>query len=140
MNKEQYPMVCARRLAFDSMVWQTPPLAIAAQAFLLATAFDPDAKSTISFVLAIFSAVVGLASIQLMTKHRAHEIADAELLRRFEAANRSDGYSVVHGRSRAAEVRHGFMSRLSSFQIWIAVLSGFVGLAIYAVADALGVL
>lgn len=136
MNKEQYQIICNRRQSFDNLVWQTPPLATAAQAFLLAASFSADTVKTNSVILAMFSAIVGLASVQLMAKHRHGEIEDAECLSRFEADHVAEGYSVLHGKSRKTFLQSNFLTRRSSFRIWMVVLCGFVALAIYAMAVA----
>jgi len=133
VNKDQYQVLCSRRQAFDNFVWQTPPLATAAQAFLLAASFAPETTKEISVILAAFSGIVGLASVQLMAKHRHGEIEDAELLGRFEADHTEDGYSILHGKDRIRLMKTNIFTQRSSFQIWIFVLSGFVALALYAI-------
>lgn len=130
MNKEQYALICARRQVFDTLIWQTPALAMAAQAFLLAAALDPDYSRWHALVLAGFSLVVGLASIHLMIKHRHYERADCTLLEDFEQKNVKDGYAVVHGRREDVQTR-GF-AKISAFRVWVVVLSGFCLLASYA--------
>jgi hypothetical protein len=136
MNKDQYQVLCNRRQAFDNLVWQTPPLATAAQAFLLAASFDSDATKQNSIILAVFSGLVGLASVQLMAKHRHGEIEDAELLSRYEAENIADGFSILHGKRSPGFVKFNILTRFSSFRVWFSILCGFVALALYAVVVA----
>src|ERR1700693_1133484 len=133
MNEEQYKVVCARRNASNQLVWQGPTLATAVQAFLLAAAFNPLVAPTTSLILAGFSLVVGLASIQLMAKHRHVEMTDSELLLQFELKNAEKGFSVIHGPLKPlAAVPANWFVRLSSFRLWVAILTGFCVLALYA--------
>ncbi len=134
MNKEQYILVCARRQAFDNLIWQTPPLAMAAQAFLLAAALDPDYSRWNALALSGFSLIVGIASIHLMIKHRHHEREDCKLLLNFERANAADGYDIVHGRRENANAN--IFAKVSAFRVWLVVLSGFCLLASYAAFSA----
>ena len=137
MNKEQYVLVCARRQSFDNLIWQTPPLAMAAQAFLLAAALDPDYARLNALALSCFSLVVGLASIHLMIKHRYHEREDCTMLVEFERKHVGDGYSVVHGRQEAAVgAKKPLFARVSAFRVWLVVLGGFCALASYAALSA----
>ncbi|MEA3018273.1 MAG: hypothetical protein QOI38_2995 [Sphingomonadales bacterium] len=138
MNEQQYLMLCARRQGSDAFVWQTPPLAIAAQAFLLIASLDDQTKPGIAVVLAVFSGLLGMASVQLMMKHRHREIEDSELLLQFERAHEQDGYAVLHGRRGPVDgVPRNWLVRQSSFRVWSATLAGFVGLALYAAIVAL---
>ncbi|HYD12831.1 MAG TPA: hypothetical protein VEC11_08280 [Allosphingosinicella sp.] len=137
MTEEQYLMLCQRRQGFDSFVWQTPPLAIAAQAFLLTASFDHDTTRWVAVLLAIFSGLLGAASVQLLMKHRLCEIEDSERLRVFEEANAAKGYAVLHGpRGPVAGVPRNWIVRRSSFRVWTGTLLGFVGLAIVAAITA----
>ena len=138
MTEEQYFMLCQRRQGFDAFVWQTPPLAIAAQAFLLTASFDSETTPGIALVLAIFSGLLGAASVQLLMKHRLCEIEDSQRLRLFEEANVGKGFEVLHGpRAPVEGVPRNWIVRRSSYRVWAATLVGFVGLAIYAVVAAL---
>jgi hypothetical protein len=137
MNEEQYKLVCARRNSFNQLIWQVPTLATAVQAFLLAAAFNPLLPPTTSLILSIFSLVVGLASIQLMAKHRHFEVTDSHLLSQFEKKNADRGFVVLHGAAEdLEEVRMSWFVRFSSFRIWTFVLSGFCMLALYATCSA----
>jgi len=133
VNEEQYKLISARRNAFNQLIWQVPTLATASQAFLLAASLNPLIAPTTSLILACFSLVVGLASIQLMAKHRHLEMVDSELLSQFEKQNAESGYEVLHGRLRPLnEVPSNGFVRTSSFRIWIVVLGGFCALALFA--------
>jgi hypothetical protein len=132
MNEEQYKLICARRNAFNQLIWQVPTLATAGQAFLLAAALNPLIAPTTSLVLAAFSLVVGAASIQLMAKHRHLEMRDSEALLQFEKENEERGFAILHGPLQAVEsVPTNWFVRLSSFRLWVSVLAGFCALALY---------
>ena len=138
MTEEQYLMMCQRRQGFDAFVWQTPPLAIAAQAFLLAASFSKDLPALVAFVLSVFSGLLGLASVQLLIKHRQCEIEDSERLRRFEEANQDKGYAILHGKREPVEgIARNWVVQISAFRVWKYTLLGFVGLAGFAALVAL---
>lgn len=132
MNQEQYAILCARRQSFDNLVWQTPSLATAAQAFLIAAAFDSGSTPINSLILASFSGVVGLASIQLIAKHRHNEVEDSEILKKYELS-RPGELTVLHGKR---QPNNGLLTRFSSFKIWSLVLWGFFALAVFGVTEA----
>ncbi len=137
MNETQYKIVCERRNQQDGFIWQTPSLTIAAQAFLLAAAFNPQVEGVASLVLSGFSFIVGFASIQLMAKHRNLEMADSELLARFEHEHKGEGFEVIHGRRPPVEgVSRNWLVGISSFRLWISVLGGFCIVAAYGVFSA----
>ncbi|MGO9983570.1 MAG: hypothetical protein ACLPIX_05090 [Rhodomicrobium sp.] len=134
MNDEQYKLVCARRNTTNQILWQVPTLASAGQGFLLATAFNPSVAQAISGVAAVFSLVLGLAALQLMAKHRYFEMRDSESLFCFEKANIDKGYSVLHGPTQPMDgIKSNWFVRISSFRLWIVILSGFCLLALFAI-------
>jgi hypothetical protein len=132
MNEEQYKVLSQRRIALNNLIWQTPTLGMAAQAFLLAAAFNPQIERTTALILLIFSLFVGLASIQLMIKHRYHEVIDSELMAAFEATHAEEGYSVIHrpGAVRTS-IKRPWPARISSYRLWLTVLTGFCLIALY---------
>ena len=133
MHDDQYSVLCTRRQAFDNMVWQVPSLAIAAQSFLLSTAFDSKTEAFNSLLLSTFALVIGLAALQLMHKHRQLEIEDAELLKAFEEDHLEEGYVVIHGkRDGVPGIERGWLVKLSSFRIWSIVLLCLVLFDAYA--------
>jgi hypothetical protein len=133
MNEEQYKILAARKIAHDTMVWQTPTLAIAAQAFLLSAAYNQQVDRPLSLLLLGFSTAVGICSIQLMSKHRLFELSEAKLLREFEEDHEREGYSVIT-RERTADEKagDGILVRFSAFQVWRIVLMGLCLIACFA--------
>jgi len=132
MNEEQYKLISARRIAQDNLIWQTPTLATAAQAFLLAAAFNSQTSITVARLLFAFSFFVGAASIQLMIKHRYHERIDSELLSQFEEQHEKEGYSILPGPKGSVDlIKRNFLTHVKSFQLWVVVLTGFCLIAVY---------
>ena len=115
-------------------MWQTPPLATAAQAFLLVSAFNlnPQTAQGLALLLFFFSFFVGASSIQLMSKHRYLERLDDGLLAQFEQAHAEQGYAVLHGpEGRVDLIMRNFLIRIKSFQLWVVILAGFCLVAAY---------
>lgn len=73
-----------RRMNYDSMLWQTPTLGMTAQAFLLTLSLAGDTSSLGRVTAASLSAAISLMVMQLMVKHRRHEMLDARQLKRLE--------------------------------------------------------
>lgn len=119
-----YEIVAARRLGYDSMMWQTPVLSLTAQAFLLTIALGEGGKwaRCMSGFLALLAA---LSSLQLMVKHRAYEEADSRWLKAYE--DRWFNCKPVHGSGRAF-FQPNWVARLSSYRVWRWTLAVF-GLA-----------
>lgn len=78
-----YQALSARRLGYDTMMWQVPALSFTAQAFLLTIALGGGlgANRLVSAALAL---VIALISMQLMAKHRFNEEIDSRLLEGLE--------------------------------------------------------
>jgi hypothetical protein len=132
MHLEQYKLVCARRIATNALLWQTPTLASAAQSVFLVSSLNPQISAQVSFFLASVAALIGAASIQLMTKHRHMEVTDSKLLLEFE--KKSDGFQMIHGEEwKHPDLDRNWFMRRSSFRIWLFVLCTLLALSFYAV-------
>lgn len=133
----QYQVVAARRQNFDAMVWQVPALALTAQAFLMTIALGAGTGHLARIAAGLLSALASLMSVQLLLRHRMHEVADNRWLRAFE---RSHGWELVHlrpaDRISAQGVRVRGLRRFGSHEVWITglVIFGLVGLAAAAAA------
>lgn len=79
-----YAALSARRYGYDAMLWQTPALAVTAQAFLLTIALGKDSSPTARLISSALSLILSLMSVQLMAKHRQNESLDSFMLERFE--------------------------------------------------------
>jgi hypothetical protein len=86
-----YEVIAFRRMQYEAMMWQVPALSLTAQAFLLTIALGPDSKPMSRVVTGLLSAVVALVSVQLMLKHRRHELIDSKWLEKFEVDHGLDG-------------------------------------------------
>jgi colanic acid biosynthesis protein WcaH len=95
MAPEQYDALNARRDSFNNLLWQTPVLSLTAQAFLFTIIFSTGASTVGRIVAGILSAIIAVASLQLLAKHRFMEKQHAKILHTYEdackpyAANRS---------------------------------------------------
>lgn len=123
----QYQIVAARRQGTDSMMWQVPVLSLTAQAFLLTIALAPGAGRPAQVVSAGLALVASITSIQLMAKHRFHELADSKWLEAFENDRMNQGFEAVHGRPARPTGKSPWVQfvRLSSYRVWLAALSAF---------------
>jgi hypothetical protein len=91
-NKERslqlaaYEMILLRQLDQDQMQWQTPGLALTAQAFLLTIAIGAGTSQFARLMASGLGVVVAGLSMQLMAKHRWLEQLDAIQLQALERA------------------------------------------------------
>jgi hypothetical protein len=145
MDIEQYKILSARRISYNNLVWQTPAIASAAQAFLLSVALNPLIKGIVPIVIAFFSFLVGLASIQLLIRHRHLERMDSDLLKKYEET--TPGCSVIHGPIKDCPPSENWFESLTAWianqrsgPVWIAVLTGFVLLGFFATCRAIWLL
>lgn len=143
-----YEMLLYRELEQDAMLWQTPTIALTAQAFLLTIALNPTSPAFATYLSAGLGLVVALLSMQLMFKHRFLNLLDRAHLhaleKRLEIAhisNRESFYtagayripdSLVGHKAPASE--HG-LAKFRSFRVWVGGMLIFaaVNLAIIAV-------
>jgi hypothetical protein len=125
LNKDQYAIVAARRQGYDSLLWQTPALAIAAQSFLLAAAVGSEQTALLKVVFSAAAFLVGISALQLFARLRYLEVYDSRLLLRFETS--TEGYAVVHGRRAPLTGEEpGLLGTSSSYHIWAAILTTLV--------------
>src|SRR5437868_6089036 len=94
---EVYAAVAARRNQFDSLLWQVPALSLAGQAFLFSVALAPDARPLSRIVACALSLTITGLTLQLFTRHRQGEIADAHWLEAYEVERYGRG--LAHGRT-----------------------------------------
>gem|GEM_PF-6030139 len=90
---ETYAAVSAQSDTHNTLLWQTPVLAMTAQAFLLTIGLGNGIAPLARFAAAGLSVVVSLLSIQLMLKHAAMQRRDSILLEEIE---RRRGMLVYH--------------------------------------------
>ncbi len=116
---------------YDTLMWQTPILGLTAQAFLFSVALNPSCSvrtaRLISMILAQLA--TSLMSIQLMAKHRHHEMVDSLTLEQIEKDHSLTGLHLpIHHRQIAKTLKRPWLLKLSSYRVWM------VGLALFAVA------
>jgi hypothetical protein len=79
-----YQMIMQRGLQTNGLLWQTPSLALTAQAFLLTVSLGGDTARPIRIVVSVLGLVIGIMSMQLMAKHHYFYELDQAELRRIE--------------------------------------------------------
>jgi hypothetical protein len=79
-----YQMIMQRGLQTNGLLWQTPSLALTAQAFLLTLSLGEDTIRPIRIVVSVLGLVIGVMSMQLMAKHHYFYELDQAELRRIE--------------------------------------------------------
>ena len=132
ISHEQYDVLASRRLATDGMLWQTPVLSLTAQAFLFTIALGPGSTAGARVIAACLALVASLASIQLMAKHRYHEVKDSAVLREYEDAKESNGFQAIHGRP-SEDPNAAWYHRISSYHLWLGMLAVFAGAAVVVI-------
>lgn len=127
-----YQVVAARRLQWDQLVWQVPVLSLTAQAFLFTIALGSDSSRTARAVAALLSLVASFLSVELMSRHRQAEVADARWLEQYEADHFPDDERfVVHGlayRDARNASPAGPLGKLPGYWTWLC------GLGLFALA------
>lgn len=128
-------------------MWQTPALGMTAQAFLFTLALSHDSSRWARLIAAFLSLSLSLMVMQLMAKHRKHEMLDSLLLDRFEAQSAipallgvaphgsptlrpsNDQIRVLRRLRRSTPGPRGFWE-MSSYELWMVGLALFAGLAL----------
>ena len=70
--------------------------------------------------------MASLASLQLMAKHRLHEVRDSQLLEEYELDDDND-FAVVHGKP---EIDDKSWYHFSSYKAWMSALAVFAAAAL----------
>lgn len=142
-----YEMLLQRELEQDAMLWQTPTIALTAQAFLLTIALNPTSPAFATFLSAALGLVVALLSMQLMAKHQFIDSMDRAHLHALETrleiehlSNREYFYTngvyripdwlVGH---KAPRAEHG-LAKFRSYRVWIAGMLIFAAVNVAIVA------
>ncbi len=103
----------------DALVWQTPALAVTAQAFLLTIGLDPDTARFARGIASVLGVVVAYMTCQLMAKHRYLRRLDEWKLRELEGDSRLSGLST-HAYGDAADEYAGAtrLTKSKSYAVW----------------------
>ena len=114
-----YDTLIANRLSHDNLMWQTPLLCITAQSFLYTIALTStnsiQAKTASSFI----AVILGFAAIQLMSKHRSHEISESKKLEKLETLNQ---LIKLHEKSSNKDKKFPYLNCISSYRLWMFAL------------------
>jgi hypothetical protein len=135
-----------RRQNYDGLMWQVPALGLSAQAFLLTIALGSGSGTLARAGSSALAAMVALMSMQLMAKHRLHELADSMTLEKIERElsifflNAPPHAAVGTRLEQLPAAGTPWWLKWSSYRVWMAGLGAFaaVGLAslVFAVVDA----
>ena len=111
-----YEVSSAKRLQYENLMWQVPALSLSAQAVLISVTLNSDNSPSSRLITSMLSALVGFISIQLLQKHRYHEVLESKQL--------EEQYKItnIHGpvTERAKRLNHmqDRIESLSGFKIW----------------------
>jgi hypothetical protein len=126
-----YEVLSTRTTAQNALIWQTPALALTAQAFLLTIALGADTSTLARCMSSALAVVLSVLSWQLMLKHAVIAHRDRDRLEKME----SDlGMPVLHGKD--AFTDETFWKRPSSQKMWRRglLIFGVVAAAVFVVA------
>ncbi|UIK90271.1 hypothetical protein [Arthrobacter polaris] len=90
-----YQAVVARRLQWDTLLWQVPTLSLTAQAFLFTIALGSNSSQISRTIAASLSIIVTCLSVTLMARYRQSEFMDASWLHEREKS--LDEELRIHG-------------------------------------------
>lgn len=112
-----YEMLLSREAEEHAHMWQTPALALTAQAFLLTISLDTGQHWFARCIASGLGVVLAFMSVQLMAKHRFHMLLDREMLKQIETRL---GMTPVSQRSWAPSPQHPStrLNRLRSYALW----------------------
>jgi hypothetical protein len=85
-----YPTIAARRMNYDTLLWQMPALSLTAQAFLLTIALDPGRPDWARALSSSLALVTSIAALLTMHRFRAGERGDSDRLQAIEERLRLD--------------------------------------------------
>jgi hypothetical protein len=113
-----YQAAEARRSAIDQMMWQAPALSLTAQAFLLTVGLQDATQPAGRMLAGALGLGVALASMQLLAKHRLHEVRLSLWLSHFERDTALPNLNDRDERHRFD--REGDTARLGRVGMWLA--------------------
>lgn len=129
-----YQAVVARRLQWDTMLWQVPTLSLTAQAFLFTIALGPDTTRVSRTIAALLAIVISVLSVTLMARHRQAEITDAQWLQDNEAAfppeMRVHGKNFIARRMKILPKDRMFVPLVPGYKTWT------IGILLFALVAA----
>jgi ADP-ribose pyrophosphatase YjhB (NUDIX family) len=130
IRRTAYAAVSARALNHNTLVWQTPALALTAEAFLLTIALGPASSPPARLIAAGLNFMLSVLCLQLMAKHRAMAVIDREVMVNLEKAL---GLPVYHGRPTREQLPGIARWRSGVWWKFGFVVLGLVALGIFVV-------
>ena len=122
MQSEQisaiHAALVAKRANYEQMLWQTPALAIAAQAFLLTIVFDQDVSLWNRASVGLATLVVYIITTQQLLKHSALEVKTSCELEEFA---KSHFDLLLHAKPNfsSAKCLSGELLKTDSVSLWV---------------------
>jgi hypothetical protein len=129
-----YQTVAARRIAYDSLLWQMPALSLTAQAFLFAAALSPGSSRCAQAIASALALSVSVASVHALRRFRLGQHMDQLLLDGLETKLGAEAHlginphASVEARANYLDQRYGRGMRFPPTVLWMCVLC-FFGLA-----------
>jgi hypothetical protein len=115
-----YQMIMQRGVQTNGLLWQTPSLALTAQAFLLTISLGDDTYRPVRIVVSVLGLVIGVMSMQLMAKHHYFYELDQAELRRIET--RLQLPPIAHRSQQMTDHREDVWAlpfvRVTSYIVW----------------------
>jgi len=114
-----YERLMARSIQTNSMQWQAPSLALAAQAFLLTIALRDDTNPWSTTIVCLVGLVITVMALQLMARHRYYFHLDQKDM---QALEETVGMMRISER-RCQQTRHpsarpAWLGNVQSFRVW----------------------
>ena len=127
-----YQAAETRRSALDQMMWETPALSLTAQAFLLTVGLQGGTSPAGRMLAGALGLGAAFASMQLLAKHRLHEVLLSRWLSNFESRTLLPALNRPQERHRfrdAGDLRLGrlgsWLVRGRSYTLWLHTLAAF---------------
>ncbi|GAB3316145.1 hypothetical protein GCM10027451_32540 [Geodermatophilus aquaeductus] len=115
----EYERLMQRVLAQNALVWQTPSLGLAAQAFVLTTSLNGRTDTVPRCLASVLGVLLALMTMQLMAKHRYLLQLDQARMRQIETAVGIDNLADHHRETPVDDlVDKRFYTRIRSSQVW----------------------
>ena len=121
-----YDIIFQRRLHHDNLVWQVPVLSMTAQSFLFTIALGAGTTPVARTIACVLALTISVMSVNLMIRHRAHELGAALRIESYEQARglpAEGGFRPHYDGPRALR----FLNR-SAYRMWL------YGLVLFGIA------
>ena len=82
--RELYPIISARRLQWDNLLWQVPLISITGESFLLTIILSGATSPGARILSSVLGMILAYASITTLSRHRISEVHDANVVEAIE--------------------------------------------------------